>query len=51
MYRLSQAYQAKGDATRAHDYCKKAAEFYSLPQMNYAFIRAKAQKAAAAKKV
>ena len=50
LYRLSQAYQAKGDATRAHDYCKKAAEFYSLPQMNYAFIRAKAQKAAAGKK-
>ena len=50
LYRLSQAYQAKGDAARAHDYCKKAAEFYSLPQMNYAFIRAKAQKAAAGKK-
>jgi tetratricopeptide (TPR) repeat protein len=50
LYRLSQAYQAKGDAARAHDFCKKAAEFYSLPQMNYAFIRAKAQKAAAGKK-
>jgi tetratricopeptide (TPR) repeat protein len=49
LYRLSQAYQAKGDAARAHDYCKKAAEFYSLPQMNYAFIRAKAQKMAAKK--
>ncbi len=49
LYRLSQAYQAKGDTARAHDYCKKAAEFYSLPQMNYAFIRAKAQKAAGKK--
>jgi tetratricopeptide (TPR) repeat protein len=47
LYRLSQVYQAKGDTVRARDYCKKAAEFYSLPQMNYAVIRAKAQKAAA----
>jgi tetratricopeptide (TPR) repeat protein len=45
LYRLSQAYQAKGDPARAKGYCKKAAEFYSLPQMNYAFIRVKAQKA------
>jgi tetratricopeptide (TPR) repeat protein len=50
LYRLSQAHQAKGDSARAQEYCKKAAEFYSLPQMNYAFIRAKAQKAAAGKK-
>jgi tetratricopeptide (TPR) repeat protein len=50
LYRLSQAYQAKGDSAKAQDYCKKAAEFNSLPQLNYAFIRAKAQKAAAAKK-
>ncbi len=49
LYRLSQAYQAKGDTVRARDYCKKAAEFYSLPQMNYAFIRSKAQKAAGKK--
>jgi tetratricopeptide (TPR) repeat protein len=50
LYRLSQAYQAKGDSAKAQDYCKKAAEFNSLPQLNYAFIRSKAQKAAAAKK-
>ncbi len=50
LYRLSQAFQAKGDADKAHEYCKKAAEFDSLPQLNYAFIRAKAQKAAAGKK-
>ena len=49
LYRLSQAYQAKGDSASAQDYCKKAAEFYSLPQMNYAFIRAKAEKAALGK--
>jgi tetratricopeptide (TPR) repeat protein len=50
LYRLSQAFQAKGDSARAQDHRKKAAEFNSLPQMNYAFIRAKAQKAVAAKK-
>lgn len=51
LYRLSQAYQAKGDHSKAQDYCRKAAEFNSLPQLNYAFIRAKAQKSVAAKKV
>jgi tetratricopeptide (TPR) repeat protein len=51
LYRLSLAYQVKGDNSKAHDYCKKAAEFNSLPQLNYAFIRAKAQKSVAAKKV
>jgi tetratricopeptide (TPR) repeat protein len=50
LYRLSQAYHAKGDSARAQDYCKKSAEFNSLPQMNYAFIRTKAQKASAGKK-
>lgn len=44
LYRLSQAYQAKGDAEDARDFRKKAAEFNSLPQLNYAFIRAKAAK-------
>lgn len=44
LYRLSQAYAAKGDSTQAHDFAKKAAEFNSLPQLNYAFIRAKAEK-------
>ena len=43
LYRLSQAYQAKGDETQAHEFLKKAADFNSLPQLNYAFIRAKAQ--------
>jgi len=51
LYRLSLAFQAKGNNDKAHEFCKRAAEFNSLPQMNYAFIRAKAQKAAAGKKV
>ena len=50
LYRLSQAFQAKGDSSTAQDFLKKAAGFNSLPQMNYAFIRAKAQKMAAGKK-
>jgi tetratricopeptide (TPR) repeat protein len=41
LYRISLAYQAKGDDTEAHEYAKKAAEFYPLPQLNYAFLRAK----------
>ena len=43
-YRLSEAYRAKGDAAKAQEFCRRAAEFNSLPQLNYAFIRAKAQK-------
>ena len=50
LYRLSQAYQGKGDSTKAKELCTKAAEFNSLPQLNYAFIRLKAQKMAAGKK-
>ena len=45
LYRLCQAYQAKGDANQAKDFCKKAAEFNSLPAMQYAYIRRKAAKA------
>lgn len=44
LYRLSQAYQAKGDQTQAHDYLQRAAAFNSLPQLNYAFVRTKAEK-------
>jgi tetratricopeptide (TPR) repeat protein len=50
LFRLSQAYQAKSDLAKSKDYLKKAADFNSLPQLNYAFIRAKAQKAAAPRK-
>ena len=44
LYRLCQAYQGKGDATEAKAFCKKAAEFNSLPAINYAFIRRRAAK-------
>lgn len=44
LYRLCQAYQGKGDAAKAKEMCAKAAGFNSLPQLNYAFVRTKAQK-------
>jgi tetratricopeptide (TPR) repeat protein len=50
LLRLGQAYRAKGDAAKAHDYLTKAADFNSLPALNYSFIRLKAQKLAAEKK-
>jgi tetratricopeptide (TPR) repeat protein len=50
IYFLSVAYQGKGDSTKAKELCIKAAEFNSLPQLNYAFIRVKAQKVAAGSK-
>jgi tetratricopeptide (TPR) repeat protein len=46
LYRLAQAYQAKGDSTKAQEYAGKAADFNSLPNLNYAFIRSKVQKKA-----
>ena len=48
-YRLSVAYQAKGDSAKAGEYCKKAAGFNSLPLLPYAFIRTKAQKMSGAR--
>src|SRR5579864_4551744 len=50
LYRLAQAYQGKGDGTKAREYYVQAARFNSLPQLNYAFIRLKAQKMAASTK-
>jgi len=50
-YRLSQAYQAKGDAAKSQQYAKKAADFNSLPALNYAFVRSKVQKELSAKKM
>jgi tetratricopeptide (TPR) repeat protein len=47
LYRLCQAYQGKGDAAKAKEWCAKAAGFNSLPLLNYALVRAKAQKMAA----
>lgn len=50
LYRLSLAYQGKGDTVKAQEYLGKAADYNSLPQLNYAFIRVKVQKAAGEKK-
>jgi tetratricopeptide (TPR) repeat protein len=44
LYRLSLVYEGKGDTAKAQEFLAKAAGFNSLPQLNYAFIRAKAQK-------
>jgi tetratricopeptide (TPR) repeat protein len=43
-YRLAQAYAAKGDKDKAQALFAQAAGFNSLPQLNYAFVRVKAQK-------
>ena len=48
LYRLCEAYKGKGDAQKAKEYCDKAANFNSLPQVNYALIRTKAKAAAQA---
>jgi tetratricopeptide (TPR) repeat protein len=45
LYRLCLAYQGKGDAAKATESCKKAANFNTLPQLNLAFVRTKAAKA------
>jgi tetratricopeptide (TPR) repeat protein len=50
LYRLALAFQAGGDREKARDYLGRAAHFYSLPALNYAFIRARAGKALAAMK-
>lgn len=46
LYRISLAYKAKGDAAKAKEFAVKAANFNSLPQVNYAFVRTKAKAAA-----
>lgn len=43
-YRLSQAYQGKGDNAKTKEFGIKAAGFNSLPQLSCAFVRTKAQK-------
>jgi tetratricopeptide (TPR) repeat protein len=48
--RLGQAYRGKGDSAKAQEYFAQAAGFNSLPQLNYAFIRLKAQEMATGKK-
>ncbi len=44
LYRTALAYQMKGDKAQAKEFYKKAAHFNGLPQMNYAFVRSKAEK-------
>jgi tetratricopeptide (TPR) repeat protein len=46
LYRLGQAYDSKGDHAKAQEFYSNAAKFNSLPALNYAFIRAKAEKLA-----
>jgi len=47
LYLLGVAYQGKGDGAKAKESFTKAAKFNSLPQLNYALVRSKAQKALA----
>jgi tetratricopeptide (TPR) repeat protein len=47
LYLVGQAYQGKGDAVKAKENFTKAAKFNSLPLLNYAFVRSKAEKALA----
>jgi len=44
LYRTVPAYIMKGDKGQAKEFCKnKDAHFNGLPQMNYAFVRSKAE--------
>jgi len=45
LYLLGEAYKGKGDDSNAKASYTKAAKFNSLPLLNYAFVRTKAQKA------
>ena len=47
LYLLGEAYQGKGDSAKAKEWFTKAAKFNSLPLLNYAFVRTKAEKAIA----
>ena len=44
LYRLGLAWEAKGEKDKAQKFYAGAAGFNSLPALNYAFIRVKAQK-------
>jgi tetratricopeptide (TPR) repeat protein len=46
VYMTSMAYMAKGDAAKAKELSQQAASSYTLPTLHYAFVRAKAKKAA-----
>jgi len=43
LYRMSLAYQSKGDHKQARELCEKAAHYNALNSLNYAFIRSKAE--------
>jgi tetratricopeptide (TPR) repeat protein len=43
LYRLCQAYRGKNESEKANDSCARAANFNSLPQVNYALVRTKAR--------
>jgi tetratricopeptide (TPR) repeat protein len=43
LYRLALAYKGKGEAVKAGEFCRKAAQFNALNNMNYAFMRQKAR--------
>jgi tetratricopeptide (TPR) repeat protein len=43
LYRIAIAYEGKGDKEKAKEYCMKAAKYNTLPTLNYAFIRKKAE--------
>lgn len=45
LYLMGEAYQAKGDSAKAKEAYTKAAKFNSLPALNYALVRTKAEKA------
>ena len=47
LYLLGETYRGKGDSAKARESFTKAAKFNSLPQLNYAFVRNKAEKALA----
>jgi tetratricopeptide (TPR) repeat protein len=47
LYLIALAYQGKGDQGKAKEMFRQAAESYTLPTLNYAFIRAKAKQSAA----
>jgi tetratricopeptide (TPR) repeat protein len=49
-YWLGVAYRGNGDDTKAQQYFRKAAEFNSLPNLNFAFIRKDVQKQASGSK-
>ena len=44
LYRTALAHQGKGDQAKAAEYFKQASDQYTLPTLDYAFVRSKAKK-------